>query len=183
MWSLSILSFMVLPGDSHEDSNGASSSSLFTRFLLRWIQIKLLVLISHPFSSFQMCSYGGAPHNHSPLAIQLFRSAEDISEDLCLHYQSVQDILRLLSLLSHLIQPVQSLFSSNLFNGVSFEWALTHMYFSRILPDSSFSGVILKFFSKFDIRMNYHQSYVFFQDLITLFIVGSTSSFLFFRSV
>ena len=42
-------SFMFLPGDSHEDSNGASSSSLFTRFLLRWIQIKLSVLISYPF--------------------------------------------------------------------------------------------------------------------------------------
>ena len=28
-------------------------------------------------------------------------------------------------------------FSSNHFNGVSFEWALTHRSFSRILPDSS----------------------------------------------
>ena len=36
-------------------------------------------------------------------------------------------------------------FSSNLFNGVSFEWALTHRSFPRILPDSSYSpGVILK---------------------------------------
>ena len=94
-----------------------------------------------------MFSHAGAPLNHPLLAIQLFRSAEDISEDLCLHYQSVQDISRLLSHSSHLIQPVQSLFSSNLFNGVSFEWALTHMSFPRILPDSSnLSGVIPEVF-------------------------------------
>ena len=34
---------MFLSGDSQEDSNGASSSSLFTRSLLWWIQIKLSV--------------------------------------------------------------------------------------------------------------------------------------------
>ena len=59
---------------------------------------------------------------------------------------------------------MQSLFSSNLFNGVSFEWALTHMSFPRILPNSSCFRVILKFFFKFDVKMNYHQSYVFLQD-------------------
>ena len=36
---------MFLSGDFHEDSNGASSSSFFVLFLLRWIQFKLLVLI------------------------------------------------------------------------------------------------------------------------------------------
>jgi len=37
---------------------------------------------------------------------------------------------------------------------ISFQWALTHRAFSRILPDSSnFSRVILKFFSKCDVRM------------------------------
>ena len=37
------------------------------------------------------------------------------------------------------------------------------MSFSRILPDSSnfFSGAILKLFSKFDVRMDLHQSYAF----------------------
>ena len=58
----------------------------------------------------------------------------------------------------------------NHFNGVSFEWALTHRSFPRILPDSSNStGVILKFISKFDVRMNYHQSNVFLQDLSNSF--------------
>ena len=53
-----------------------------------------------------------------------------------------------------------------LFNGVSFEWALTHRSFSRILPDSSyFPGATIKFFSKFDVRMNCHQSNAFLQDL------------------
>ena len=38
MGSLSIpFPSMILPGVSHEDSNGASSSSFFTLFLLRWI--------------------------------------------------------------------------------------------------------------------------------------------------
>ena len=36
---------------------------------------------------------------------------------------------------------------------------ITHRSFSRILPDSyNFFGSIPKFFSKFDLRMNYHQS-------------------------
>ena len=54
---------------------------------------------------------------------------------------------------------MQSPLSINYFNGVSFEWALTHRSFPRILPDSSnFPGAIPKFFSKFDVRMNFHQS-------------------------
>ena len=58
----------------------------------------------------------------------------------------------------------------NHFNGVSFEWALTHRSFPRILPDSSnFPGAIPKFISKFDVRMNYHQSNVFLQDLSNSF--------------
>ena len=59
-----------------------------------------------------MLSHAGAPLNHSPLAIHLFQSVEDISEDLCFHSQSIQGILRLLSHSSHLILPVQSLFQA-----------------------------------------------------------------------
>ena len=56
-----------------------------------------------------------------------------------------------------------------------FKWALTQRSFPRILPDSSnFLGAIPKFFSKFDVRMNYHQSNVFLQDLSNSFIIGST---------
>ena len=111
----------------------------------------------------------GAPLNCSPLSI-LIRSAQDISEDLCFHSQSVQYISRLLSHSSHLIQLVEYLFSSNHFNGVSFEWALTHRSFPRIVPDSSiFSRAILKCISKFDVRMNYHQSNVFLEDLSNSF--------------
>ena len=66
--------------------------------------------VDHILSSFQIPSHADAPHNHSLLAIHLFGSAEDISQDLCFHSQSVQDISRLLSHSSHLIQPVQSLF-------------------------------------------------------------------------
>ena len=63
-----------------------------------------------------------------------------------------------------------AIFLLNHSNVVSFEWALTHRSFPRNLPDSSnFSGVIPKFFSKFDVRMNYHQSNVFLQDLSNSF--------------
>ena len=43
--SLHSFTSMFLSVNSQEDANEASSSSLFTRFLLRWIQFKLLVLI------------------------------------------------------------------------------------------------------------------------------------------
>ena len=52
-------------------------------------------------SSFQMFSHAGAPLNHPILAIQLFRSAEDISEGSSFHSRSVQAISRLLSHSSH----------------------------------------------------------------------------------
>ena len=85
---------------------------LHSRILLRWIQSKLLIFIIF-LSSFLMLSHADAPLNHSLLPIHLFWSAEDISQDLCFHSQSVQDISRLLSHSSHLIQPVQSPLSIN----------------------------------------------------------------------
>ena len=82
---------------------------LHSRILFRRIQLKLSVLII-ALSSFQMLSHAGISLNHSPLAIQLFRSAEDISEDSCFHSASILTISRLLPHSSHLIQPVQPLF-------------------------------------------------------------------------
>ena len=67
-----------LSGDSQEDTKGSFKFIILHSFLLRWIQFKLLVLIIS-LSSFQMFSHAGAPLNHPLLAIQLFRSAEDIS--------------------------------------------------------------------------------------------------------
>ena len=87
----------------------SSSFSFFILFLLRWIQFKLSVLIIFP-SSFQVFSYAGVSLNHSPLAIQLSRSVEDISEDSCFHSASILTISRLLPHSSHLIQPVLSPF-------------------------------------------------------------------------
>ena len=117
-----------------------------------------------------MLSHSGAPINHSPLAIHLFWSTEDILQDSCFPF-----LIR-----SRYFEVVISFKSFNstgaippfnqLFNDVSFEWALTHRSFPRILPDSSNPpGAILKFISKFDVRMNYHQSYVFLQDLSNSF--------------
>ena len=53
-------------------------------FLLRWIQLKLSVLIVF-LPSFQMLSHAGAPLNHPLLAIHLFWSTEDISGVSCYH--------------------------------------------------------------------------------------------------
>ena len=134
-WSLSILfrqcSYPVI---LHEDTNETSSSSFFILFFSGGFKSRF---VDHILFSCQMLSYAGAPLNHSPLIFHLFWSAEDISEDLCFHSAFVQALPRMLSLLRHLVQPVQYLFSSNLFSGVCFEWALTHRSFPRILPDSS----------------------------------------------
>ena len=59
--------------------------------------------------------------------------------------------------------------SSRSFNGVSFEWALTHRSFPGSYLTLLIFSKILIFFSKLDIRMNYHQSYVFLQDLSNSF--------------
>ena len=124
--------------------------------------------VIHIICSLQMFSHPGAPLNHPLLAIQLFRSAQDISE------------IRVSSLLSfqlfpgcYLIQVIQCnqcILSSKTFNGVSFVWALTHRSFSRILPDSSNSfRSYSQILYKVDVRTNYHQSNVFLQDLSNSF--------------
>ena len=83
---------MFLPGGSHEDVLQVYHSSFF--FFSGGFNSSF---VDHILSLFQMLSHAGVPFNHPLLAIQLFRSVQDISEDLCLHYQSVQAILRLLS--------------------------------------------------------------------------------------
>ena len=68
---------MFLSGDSHEDSNGASSSSfLVLSSLVDLIQALVLSILLF----FQCFSYAGTPLNHPSLAIKLFRSAQDISK-------------------------------------------------------------------------------------------------------
>ena len=109
--SLRSFQSMFLSGDFPRRCSTVLSSSSLLLFLLRWIQFKLSVLIIF-LSLCQMLSHAGAPLNLSLLAIHLFWSAEDISEDLCFHSQSVQDISRLLSHSSHLIQPVQFTFQA-----------------------------------------------------------------------
>ena len=121
-----------------------------------------------PFSSFQIPSHAGAPLYHSLLTIQLFRSAEDISEDSRLHSRSIQVISRLLSHSSHLIQPVQSLLQ--IVQRCIFWVGPNPQVFSQDLTWLfSFPGVTLKFFSKFDVRMICHQSNALVQDLSNSF--------------
>ena len=84
---------MFLSGDSKEDTDGASSLLFFILFSypVNLIQVLLLII---SFSSFQIPFHAVAPLNLSLLAIQLFRSAEDISEDSCVHSTFVQPIPR-----------------------------------------------------------------------------------------
>ena len=108
MKSLHSFQSMFLPGGSHEDALQVHDSS-FSFFSGGFNSS----FVDHVLSSFQMFSHAGATLNHSPLAIQLFRSAEDILEDSHFHSRSVQAISRLLSLSNHLNQPMHYLFLSN----------------------------------------------------------------------
>ena len=110
MKSLHSFPLIFLSGDSQEDTNGALSLSFFILIFSLVDSIQAFGVDHIPFPLFQMLSHAGAPLNHPLLAIHLFWSAEDISQDLCFHSQSVQDISRLLSHSSHLIQPVLSPF-------------------------------------------------------------------------
>ena len=69
---------MFASGDSHEDSNGASSSSPFTHFFFSGGLNSSV--IDHIFFLVSIPSHAGAPHIHSLLAIHLLRSVQDISK-------------------------------------------------------------------------------------------------------
>ena len=83
--------------------------------------------VDHILSSFQMLSHASAPLNYPILAIHLFHSAEDISKSVstCIRSSSFEIVISFKSFNS----TGAFSFSSNLFNGVSFEWALTHRSF------------------------------------------------------
>ena len=102
---------IFLSGDAHKDTNGASSSSLFILFLLRWIQFKILVLIiSFPcfrsfiipvliiFIHFSLFNYSGVLKMSQKICVPIISPSKNLS--------------RMLSHPSYLTQPVQYL-SSN----------------------------------------------------------------------
>ena len=78
---------MFLSGDSQEDTNGATSLLFFVLFSSPVDSIQALSIIS--FSRFKclLMSMHRLIIHLSLFIIHLFRSAKDISEDLCLHYQ------------------------------------------------------------------------------------------------
>ena len=88
--SLHSFQSMFLPGGSHEDALQVHYSS-FSFFSGGFNSS----FVDHIFSSFQMFSHVAAHHIHSFLTIQLFRSAEDISEDSSCHSQFAQILSRL----------------------------------------------------------------------------------------
>ena len=67
---------MFLPGVSHEDALLVLHSPFFSSP----VDSIQAFGVDHILSLFQKFYHTGAPHNHSPLAILLFRSAQDISK-------------------------------------------------------------------------------------------------------
>jgi len=127
---------MLLSCDSQENTNGASSLLFFILFSSPVDPIEALSSISFPrFKRFPMPVHYLIPH----LSLSLSS------------YQKCRGYLRRfvspLSIRSSYFEIIISFKSFNLtgaiphfnqsFNGVSFQWALTHRSFSRILPDSS----------------------------------------------
>ena len=155
---------MFLSGDSQEDTNGASSSSFF-----------ILVFFSGGLiSSFDVDHISSFCFTYLPMWISYPRLSYSFTSPSSYPecWRHLGRFMFSFSIRSSYFEVVTSFkpfnstgaisFSSNHFYGVSFEWDLTHRLFPRILPDSSnFSGVILKFISKFDVRMSYHQSYIY----------------------
>ena len=99
--------------------------------------------VDHILSSFQMFSHAGAPLNHPPLAIHVYleygRYLRRFTFPFLIRSRDFEVVIS--------FKPFNSTggisFSSNHFNGVSFEWALTHRSFPRILPDSSNSPRVI----------------------------------------
>ena len=117
-----------------------------------------------------MLSHTGAILNRSPLAILLSRSAQDISQGSFFSFKISSIYFEVVISFKSFYLTGANLSSKQSFYGVSFEWALTHRSIPRILPDSSyFPEISSNFLSKFDVRMNYHQSNVFLQDLSNCF--------------
>ena len=114
-----------------------------------------------------MLSHTGAPHNNHFLLFNC-SGVLKISQKVRLF---IQDPFKLFGD-CYLVQAIsfnRCNLSFKSFQWFFLAWALTHRSFPRILHDSSFSGVILKFISKFDVRMCYHHSNVFHQDLSNYF--------------
>ena len=68
---------MFVSGDSQEDTDGASSYHYSFFFFSDGFKSSF---VDHTFFLVSMLSHAGAPCNHPLLAIQLFRSAQDISK-------------------------------------------------------------------------------------------------------
>ena len=75
MKSLHSFPSTFLPGGSLEDALLVHLSSFFSSPVG-----SIQALLSISFPHFNVFFHAGAPHNHPPLAIQLFRSAQDISK-------------------------------------------------------------------------------------------------------
>ena len=170
---------MFLSGDSQEGTNGASSVLFFVLFSSPVDSIQALSIISlSSFSNVFSCWKFLSKHLLITNIVILVSGVLKISQKIQVSIRNPFKLFRGLTLFKP-FNSTGAIYILNIFNGVSFEWALTHRSFSRILRVSSnFPGVTLKFFSKFDIRMSYLQSNAFSKIFHILFIIGST--FLFF---
>ena len=137
------------------------------------VSIQAFGVWSHSFPCFKCFSHAGAPLNH-PLLLFSCSGVLKKSQKARFVIQDPFNLFRGCYLfLAVKFNPCILSFKS--FYGVSFEWALTHRSFPRILLDSSyFPGAIhIFFFTKFVVRMIHHQSNAFLQGLSNSFTVGS----------
>ena len=97
--------------------------------------------VDHTLFLIPMCSPCSFASRHS-IVPECSRYLEDSWFPLCFHSSSFEDVISFKS-----FNSTNATSLLNHFNAVSFEWALTHRFFSRILPDSSnFPGAIPKVF-------------------------------------
>ena len=135
---------MFLSGDSHEDSNGASSSSFLVLFFSGGFNSSFGIKHT-PFlffsNAFLMLVHLLIIHISLLNCSGVLKISRRFVFPLCIRSSSFEIGISFKSFNS---TGATSLF--NHFNGVSFEWALTHRSIPRILSDSSYlSGAILKF--------------------------------------
>ena len=155
-------------------SRRCSTSSPFLS-LLRWIQVKFCW--SYLFPHFNVFSYRCSSYSFTSRYL-LFRSAQDISKIRAYTLLSFK-LFRGCSLIQVFYFNRCIIISFKSFQRCSFEWALTHRSFPRILPDSSIfpklSQILLQVWRKNELS----SVKCFFSKIFQiLFIVGSTSSLL-----
>ena len=136
MKSLHSLLSIFVSGVSHEDTNGASSSSFFVSLSSPVVSSQAFGVDHIPFLVFNAFSCWCNSQSFTSL-YSIVPECSNFLKRFVLSFKilsrSFEDVISFKSFNS---TDATSLL--NHFNAVSFEWALTHRSIPRILPDSSY---------------------------------------------